>query len=296
MHQRSAFTPRPTQLRRSLSAIACLIAVSSAFGQQSPAVHAPDVAPLLSAAPEAVSSDRASLEPAALPEAPGVSSSSAADPGQIANQKEGSQPSLNPLQRLARPTVPTSTDITIAPGQVGPHQTVGDKLLSSFRDSISPFSLAGEIISAGYSQGIDSSPHYGRDFGAFGQRVGASVARGTSQKLFSEGVLAAALHEDARYYQLGSKQNFFKRVVYAGTRPVIGRTDAGRTTPNLAVIGGYLGAAALAQTYYPSRDQGLGDVLQTWGTGIGGAAIGDEVSEFLPDVLQFLHLKHVEHP
>jgi hypothetical protein len=186
-------------------------------------------------------------------------------------------------------------DVIVAPGQIAPHQTVHDKLVSSLRDSISPFSIAGEIISAGYSQGIDGRPNYGRDVSAFGQRVGASVARGTSQKIFSEGVLASVLHEDARYYQLGSHQNFLKRVVYAGTRPVIGRTDSGRTTPNLAVIGGYLGAAGLAQVYYPARNQGVSDVMETWGAGIGGAAIGDEVTEFLPDVLQFLHLKKVYH-
>ena len=170
-----------------------------------------------------------------------------------------------------------------------------DKFVASLRDAVSPFSIAGEVISAGYSQGVDSSPNYGRDFGAFGQRLGASVARGTSQNIFSEGVLAAVLHQDPRYYQLGSKQNFFKRVVYAGTRPVIGRTDRGRTTLNVAFLGGYLGAAALAQTYYPAPNQSFGNVMQTWGTGLGGNAIGDEVTEFLPDVLQFLHLKRVNH-
>ncbi len=304
MHRRIAFPPRSTQLCRVLPAAALAFALAPASGQQINPGATVDLATsrlvsttLPFSEGDRASYDRASLELAALPDAPGVSSSAAKpEPsGQIANQKEGSQPSLNPLQRLAHPLVPTSSDITIAPGQVGPRQTAGDKLLSSLRDSASPFSIAGEIISAGYSQGIDSSPHYGRDVGAFGQRVGASIARGTSQKIFSEGILAAVLHEDVRYYQLGSKQNFFKRVLYAGTRPAIARTDAGRTTPNLATIGGYLGAAALAQTYYPGRDQSANDVLRTWGTGLGGAAIGDEITEFLPDFLQFVHLKRVSH-
>ena len=236
-----------------------------------------------------------------LPDAPGFSSSVASEAtepapfGQIANQKEGSQPSLNPLQRPATPRVPTPIDVVVAPGQVGPHQTVQDKLVGSFRDSVSPFSIGGEIISAGYSHVFNRSPNYGTDAGAFGQRLGASLARGTSQKLFSEGVLASALHEDLRYYQLGSKQNFLKRIFYAGTRPIIGRTDSGRSTINYALIGGSLGASGLEQTYYPARNQADRNVLETWGTGIGGAAIGDEVAEFLPDVLQFVHLKRVSH-
>ena len=290
-----SFGPRHRSAAALISAV--LFSIPPAFAQ-----HAAPAAPVRvpDAAVRVV--ERASLEPAtALPEAPGVSSSSTEAVsrdafGQIANQKEGSQPSLNPLQRLANPRVPTATDVTIAPGQVAPHQTAKDKLLGSIRDSISPFSLAGELISAGYSQGIDSSPNYGQDISAFGQRVGASVARGTSQNIFSEGVMASLLHEDPRFYQLGSKQNFFKRVVYAGTRPLIGRTDSGRTTPNFAALSGYLGAAALAQVYYPPPNQGVTQVMQTWGTGIGGAALGDEVTEFLPDVLQFLHLKRVTHP
>ena len=279
-------------LRHILPAAAIVFTLSPAFGQGSSTAASP--------APAGSRPELARVDPIALPEAPVASSSldatAAPDPlGQIANQKEGSQPSLNPFQRLATPSVPTPTDVVVAPGQIGPHQTARDKFVASVRDSISPFSIAGEIISAGYSQGVDSSPNYGRDIGAFGERVGASVARGTSQNLFSEGVLAAVLHEDPRYYQLGSRQNFFKRVIYAGTRPVIGRTDGGRTTVNLSIIGGYLGAAALSQTYYPARNQGFDNVLQTWGTGIGGNAIGDEVTEFLPDVLQFLHLKRVKH-
>ena len=301
MHQKLPSSFRCLHLQLVVPAAAAWFALSPAFAQGTvPALIAAQV-PGIASAPSAAPAQRASLEPLALPDAPSASSSSvsgdpAPDPaGQIANQKEGSQPSLNPLQRLATPRIPTPTDVVVAPGQIGPHQTARDKLIASLRDSISPFSIAGEIISAGYSQGVDSSPNYGRDFGAFGQRVGASVARGTSQDIFSEGVLAAVLHEDPRYYQLGSRQNFFKRVVYAGTRPVIGRTDSGRTTLNLSIIGGYLGAAALSQTYYPARNQGFDNVLQTWGTGIGGNAIGDEVTEFLPDVLQFLHLKRVNH-
>ncbi len=266
-----------------------LLAVPAVLAQNAP------TAVVLQSAPF----ERAGIAIAALPEAPGVSSSvEAEDPeplGQIANQKEGSQPSLNPLQRLATPRVPTPTDVAVAPGQIGIHQRAQDKLVGSLRDSISPFSIAGEIISAGYSHAFDRSPNYGRDSGAFGQRLGASVARGTSQKIFSEGVLAAVLREDPRYYQLGSKQKFFKRVIYAGTRPVIGRTDGGRSTINFALLGGYLGASALAQTYYPDRNQGASNVMKTWGTGVGGAAIGDELAEFLPDVLQFVRLKRVDH-
>ena len=187
-------------------------------------------------------------------------------------------------------TTSSPTDISVRPGEIAPRQTVRDKLVGSVKDSVSPFSIGGEIISAGYSHLTNGSPNFGRNAPAFGQRVGASVARGTSQNLFSEGVLSALLHEDPRYYQMGSSKPFFKRAVYAGTRPLITRTDAGRPTPNLALLGGYFGAAALTKTYYPDINQGFSQTLQTYGGSIGGSAIGFVVSEFLGETLQVLHL------
>lgn len=183
------------------------------------------------------------------------------------------------------------TDITVLPGHAAPSQSVRDKMVGSIKDSISPFSLIGETISAGYSHVTNGSPNFGTDAPAFGQRFGASIARGTSQNIFSEGVLAALLHEDPRYYQMGSGKPFFKRITYAASRPLITRTDGGRSTPNFALLGGYLGAATLTKTYYPPTNQGFDQTLQTYGGSIGGSALGYVVTEFLGDTLQILHLK-----
>ncbi len=192
------------------------------------------------------------------------------------------------------PRTARATDITVLPGQTAPRQTVRDKLIGSVRDSYSPFSIGGEVISAGYSHLTNGTPNYGSDGNAFAQRFGAAVARGTSQNLFAEGAMAAILHEDPRYYQLGSSKPFLKRVVYAATRPLITRTDGGKATPNLALLTGYLGAAALTKVYYPPPNQSFSETLITYGGSIGGAAIGDEVSEFLSNTLSFLHLKRHE--
>lgn len=196
---------------------------------------------------------------------------------------------IGPRAQTSQPISPT--DLTVLPGETAPGQTVRDKMIGSVKDSISPFSLIGETISAGYSQARNGSPNFGTDVPAFGQRLGASLARGTSQKIFNEGVLAAALREDPRYYQMGRRKPFFERLVYAGTRPLISRTDSGRTTPNLALLGGYLGAAALTKTYYPPLNQGFSQTLQTYGNSLGGSALGYVVSEFLSDVLPVLHLE-----
>ena len=203
-------------------------------------------------------------------------------------------PTSRPLPP-ANPPVAGPYQMTIGAGQVGPALTNRQKVVSGARDSISPFTFFGEVISAGYSHATNGSPNYGTNSLAFGSRAGASFARGSSQNLFTESVLAPVLHEDVRYYQLGSSVPFFERLFYAGTRPLITRTDGGHRTPNISLLGGYLGAAFLSKTYNPVLNQSNDEVLKIYGTSIGGAAIGDVVTEFLPGFLQVLHLSRFSH-
>ena len=219
------------------------------------------------------------------------SSSATPDPDPLAAQTDVAKtaPTSRPLPPV-RPSVAGPYQMTIGAGQVGPALTNRQKVIGGVRDSISPFTFAGEVISAGYSHVTNGSPNYGTDSLAFGSRAGASFARGTSQNIFTEAALAPLLHEDVRYYQLGHTVPFFERLFYAGTRPLITRTDGGHRTPNVALLGGYLGAAYLTRTYNPVLNQSNSEVLKIYGTSIGGAAIGNVVTEFLPGFLQVLHL------
>lgn len=183
------------------------------------------------------------------------------------------------------------TDMIVGAGETAPRQSGRDKVVGALRNTISPYGLVGDLISSGYSQAVDGRPQYGTDSGAFGERLGAAALRGATQTMFSAGALAVILREDPRYYVLGPSEPFGRRVLYSVTRPLVTRTDAGHRTPNFALLGGYLGAAALTPTYYPARNQGAGDVLVTFGASIGGAALGDAVHEFLPDVLRWTHLR-----
>jgi hypothetical protein len=178
-------------------------------------------------------------------------------------------------------------------GQIAPKQTVGDKVLLGIRESVTPFAMIGWVASAGWSQLIDSSPNYGTNGKAFGQRLGAAAALNTSKEIFSDAVLAPVFHQDPRYYQLGRSHKLIHRILYAGTRTIIGRTDSGKTIPNYAFILGTGGAAALTHTYYPERNVTTGQVMQTWATSLGGSAAGYLVSEFGGEVISWLHIgKH----
>jgi hypothetical protein len=182
----------------------------------------------------------------------------------------------------------------ISAGQPAPKQTAGDKILLGMRESVTPFSMIGWVASASWSQLIDNSPNYGTNGKAFAQRLGAAATLNSSKEIFSDAVLATAFHQDPRYYQLGHGHRFINRAVYAATRPIVGRTDGGRTIPNYAFILGTGGAAALTHTYYPERNVNPSQVMQTWGSSLGGSAFGYLVSEFGGDLINWLHVRKHE--
>ena len=231
-----------------------------------------------------------------------ISSSAAASPAE-ANSPDGDlfapqdapAPRRNPGPR-ATPRRSRPTDVIVAPGQIALPQTPRDRFIGSLRDSIAPFSLTGSLFSASYSHLANSAPNYGVNSAGYGERVGASLLRGTSQKVLSEAVMASLLHEDIRYYQIGRGTPPLLRVRHAVIQPFVARTESRRPTPNIAKITGYLEAAALTTAYYPDRNHGAGPIFQTFGSSLGGSAFGYIVSEFLPDALEFTHLKKISHP
>lgn len=182
---------------------------------------------------------------------------------------------------------------TIPAGYRAQPLTARNKVVLGLRDSYSLESLAAIALSAGYAHVTDGQPNYGVNSKAFAQRLGASAARETSQNIFTESIMAPLLHEDPRYYVKGPSYNPVKRTIYAITRPLVTRTDAGNRSVNGALLIGYAGAAALTPAYYPEGNRNFHDVASTFGGSIGGAAIGDFVSEFADDVLTALHLKRL---
>ena len=273
-----------------LSLAALSAATPPAWAQASSAAPPPS---MVSKAPAA------SLASLTLPDAPGFSShavaldesSSSSSPAtdSPAPRTPTDQQSIPHRLRLA-----TQSDITIQPGQTAPSLTARNKFDLGLRESFTIFSVIGWTASAGYSQLTNGSPNYGTDSGAFGMRLGATGLRNTSHNILGNAIFAPLFHEDPRYYRLGDRQSFLKRVIYAGTRPLITRTDSGHASPNFSLLSGDLAGAALTNLYYPQINQGPGPTLKTFGTSVGGSAVGFVVTEFLNDVLDFAHLSRFE--
>ena len=234
-----------------------------------------------------VQAGRASAQDVAmtlLPDSPGYSTSAAA----IADGADGGagQTIRQQQQRAAH-----HFDKVIQPGQTAQRLSIPDKVLLGFRENATLTSVGGWVLSATYEQIVNSSPNYGQTGKGYAQRLGAAAARNVSENVFSDSIIAPILHEDPRFYRMGPGHNFIKRLVYSGTRGLITKTDGGRQTINFANIGGDLGGAAVTQLYYPPLNRNFTQVMSTWGSSIGGDAVGYVLNEFLPSPFTTLHLK-----
>jgi hypothetical protein len=262
------------------AAFALLIAVSPFAAPQTPPANKP--------AADVIAAN----SPPELPDSPGAllsSSSSSADTASNSTDAEGT--SLEQIPAKAPLKHAPHLRMIIAPGEIADPMTVHDKVVSGFKDSFSPSSAAGWLSTAGWQQLRNSSPNYGTDAGAFGQRLGAATIRATSEGLFRESVFAPLFHEDPRYYIMGKGHPFFKRIVYASTRSIITRTDSGHATPNFARLAGNAAGSALTIPYYPAQNTTFSAVASTFGGSLGGSALSFVVDEFLVDALVDLKLK-----
>lgn len=261
-------------MHRTFTLLATL-AVPAAFHAQTA-----QVAPVLLASAEPLPA-----VPMTLPDAPSamVSSSSA--------DEFDAQAGASPSPKNPNSPVASKYSGIILPGQVSQPLTVGNKVVYGLVDSFSVFSVVGIVASAGYSHLVDSAPHYGTNSEAFGKRVGVAALRNTVQTFTTDAVFAPIFHDDPRYYALGNQHKFLNRVVYAGTRVLITRTDSGHHTLNAPLLLGYGVAAGLNNLYYPDRDTGAKSTFTSYAGSLGGAIIGLEVNEFVDDALRLVHIR-----
>ena len=169
--------------------------------------------------------------------------------------------------------------------------TAHDKAIIGLHNLYSPLSFAAMIASAGYEQVLNGSPNYGTDRGAFGERLGAAGIRESTQDLFATAVFSPMLRMDPRYYVQGPRYGFVRRVVYAGTRVLISKTDSGHSTINSPLLLGYAASTALSTAYYPQINRNFRDTASEYGGSLGGAALGFLVSEFSDSLLKVVHMK-----
>lgn len=227
----------------------------------------------------------------ALPDSPGAVHDSAVAADNSSSSLEGFSFDRTVANTHRRRRIASHWDKVIPAKQQAQPLSGKDKLLLGIKDSFTPYSMTGWVLSASFSHLTNGQPNYGTDKGAFGERLGAAAIRDASEDIFSTSVMANVFHEDPRYYEMGRGHSIAKRALYAVTRVLITRTDGGHETVNLALLSGNLAGAALTNAYYPPLNHGAKQTMLIFGSSVGGSALGFGASEFLGDALELVHLK-----
>jgi hypothetical protein len=130
----------------------------------------------------------------------------------------------------------------------------------------------------------DQDPSFGQGLKGYGKRMAASYGDQAIGNLMTEAIFPSLLHEDPRYFRMGSGGgSTWRRARYAVTRVFVVRTDKGNWRFNFSEWLGNGATVGISSLYYPAETRNVTDNMQKLGLQIGTDAISQVLKEFWPD-------------
>jgi hypothetical protein len=155
-------------------------------------------------------------------------------------------------------------------------------------DVFDPFSFVITGIYAGVSQWTHQYPEWSLGAQGYAKRYGGAFGDNLVGNYMTEGLWPVMLRQDPRYFRMGPKYGFWKRMGYSATRVLVTRADSGARQFNFSEIIGNGVAAGISSTYYPASGRNTHAVLDKWGLDVGSDAGFNILKEFWPDMRQKL--------
>jgi hypothetical protein len=152
-------------------------------------------------------------------------------------------------------------------------------------------SFLGTLALLGQARNTDSS--YGQELQGYAKRYGKLYADTGIGTLMTTSVFPTLLHQDPRYFQLGTGRKWH-RLWYSASQIFVTRSDSGETQFNYSEVVGNAVAAGISNTYRPQNQRTLGNTLNVWGTDILLNSLCNVAKEFWPDVRR--KLRRHKHP
>jgi hypothetical protein len=178
------------------------------------------------------------------------------------------------------------------------------KLRASFRSAVDPYqfglasftSLLGQAENSHttYAPIPGTNPvqytqmGYGQGWAGYGKRMGASYTDQFDGTIIGNGLLPILLHQDSRYYRMGTG-SFRKRFLYAIGTTVYCKGDNGKWQPNYSNVLGNIAAGGISNLYYPAADRGFGLTIEQGLLVSAEGAFGALLIEFSPDISRHFH-------
>jgi hypothetical protein len=266
-------------LKLSLATIMAALCLSTLAGaQQQPAAAANLTTTASIALPNAPSFLRQQQTAPAVPQ----SSSSSQKP---ASETSADQLKAEEKQRLLG-VVPQFN--VVENGQALP-LTAGQKWHLALKSAIDPFYIGEAFLAGGYSEVADTNNGYGWGPAGYFKRVGSTYADNVDGAIIGNALLPAILHQDPRYFRKGTG-TIKSRFIYAALSTIICRGDNGKNQFNVSNVAGNFIAGAISNAYYPANQRGLGLTFENGAEVTAFGAVGGQLLEFGPDLVQhFFH-------
>ena len=137
-------------------------------------------------------------------------------------------------------------------------------------------------------QATNSEPSYGQGLQGYTKRYATVFADSGIGTLMTTSVFPTVLHQDPRYFQLGTG-GAGHRMKYSVSRIFVTRSDSGKTQFNYSEIIGNAVAAGISNTYHPDYQRTFGNTMSVWGTDILLNTICNVAKEFWPDLRRKIH-------
>jgi hypothetical protein len=157
------------------------------------------------------------------------------------------------------------------------------KLRFHANQTYGPMALVGLGAYAGFLQEINSPREWGQGASGYGKRLASTAAAAGIHGALAFG-LDTALHQDPRYYRLGSPGGFWRRSGHAIRGTILTRTDSGGETFSTWRFGSAYGEAFLSNLWYPARLDTARLGLAQGSIRLGFDLLANLGSEFWPDI------------
>jgi hypothetical protein len=144
------------------------------------------------------------------------------------------------------------------------------------------------------AEGLNSHPSLGKGVDGFYAYTWRGFLDKTDGTYLSAWLLPSILHEDTRYYPLGSGHSIFVRSMYVISRQAVSRTYSEHNTPAFATLGGKALTQYISRFYYPTSSEGFSVLATKFSYSVMRDVGFSAIREFYPDIAAHYIRKHRE--
>jgi hypothetical protein len=158
-----------------------------------------------------------------------------------------------------------------------------EKFKLGAEDAFDTYSIPLAALLAAIAQAKNDDASWGQGWVAYSKRLAAGYGDTVIGSFMTTGVFPSMLHEDPRYFRLGTGTKK-ARSWYALKRILVIRNDRGGSEFNFSEFGGNATAAAISLTYHSRADLNFSSWAGDFGTQIAIDVIANQAKEFWPDI------------